>query len=190
MAWLVCDYGNVISRTPTPGDVERLAELCKLDVEAFTAAYWVSRIEYDRGDLDAIEYWRGIAQGSLTPELLDELVDADIASWIRLDKASVAAVEAAEARGHRLALLSNAPIEIARVLDLEPWFARFSPRLFSCDLRLTKPDPAIYRVLLDRLGSPAAEVVFVDDRQENVEGAAALGIRALLYTSPETFAAI
>jgi 2-haloacid dehalogenase len=54
--------------------------------------------------------------------------------------------------------------------------------------RLIKPDPAIYRLLLDRQGLEAADCVFIDDSAKNVDAAAKLGFRALLFTSPERFA--
>jgi 2-haloacid dehalogenase len=54
--------------------------------------------------------------------------------------------------------------------------------------RLLKPDPAIYRVLLDRQGLAAQDCVFIDDSGRNVETAAALGFHARLFTTPEQFA--
>lgn len=184
MAWLVSDYGDVISFTPTPADVATLAGLCRLSVENFEAAYWARRLDYDRGDIDAYEFWSGVVSGQLSPERLVACIETDIASWTRFNVDSTAAIEDAARRGYRLALLSNAPTEIARALDADPWFARFEHRLFSCDLHLTKPDPAIYLVLLERLGARADEVVFVDDRAENVASARALGIASVEFHSP------
>jgi 2-haloacid dehalogenase len=54
--------------------------------------------------------------------------------------------------------------------------------------RLLKPDPAIYRVLLERQNLAARDCVFIDDSLKNVEAAAALGFRALQFTTPERFA--
>jgi 2-haloacid dehalogenase len=59
----------------------------------------------------------------------------------------------------------------------------------SGDERLIKPDPAIYRVLLERQQLAAADCVFIDDSPKNVEAAEKIGFRALLFTSPEQFAA-
>jgi len=185
--WLVCDYGDVISLSPTADDVVRAAELCELDLESFAAAYWARRIEYDRGDIDARAFWAGVARKELDDEQLAACVAVDTAGWTRLNPASTAAIERAAARGRRLALLSNAPVDIARALDATPWLSRFEHRIFSCDLRVTKPDPAIYDALLERLGADAAEVVFVDDRLENVESAARSGISAIHFTGPEVF---
>jgi 2-haloacid dehalogenase len=53
--------------------------------------------------------------------------------------------------------------------------------------RLVKPDPAIYRLLLDRNGLAAGDCVFIDDSPKNVDAAQALGFHALLFTGPEAF---
>ncbi|MFD3972420.1 HAD-IA family hydrolase [Streptomyces cyaneofuscatus] len=50
--------------------------------------------------------------------------------------------------------------------------------------QVAKPDPAIYRIAAERAGVPAERCLFVDDRQENVDAAAALGMRGVLYREP------
>ena len=61
-------------------------------------------------------------------------------------------------------------------------FDRFRDIVVSGDEKMMKPDPAIYHLALDRFGLRAEEAVFVDDNRDNVEGAAALGIHAILFT--------
>jgi epoxide hydrolase-like predicted phosphatase len=55
--------------------------------------------------------------------------------------------------------------------------------IYSYEVGLAKPDPRIYRLLCDRLTVSPGEVVFLDDRPENVRGAHELGIQALLHKS-------
>jgi 2-haloacid dehalogenase len=55
---------------------------------------------------------------------------------------------------------------------------RFRDVVVSGEERLLKPDPAIYRVLLDRNGLEASRCLFVDDSEKNVRGAEAVGMRA------------
>lgn len=62
---------------------------------------------------------------------------------------------------------------------------RFRDIVVSGDERVVKPDPAIYRLLLDRNGLQASSCVFIDDSPKNVAGAEAVGMRAHHYTSPE-----
>jgi 2-haloacid dehalogenase len=61
-------------------------------------------------------------------------------------------------------------------------FDRFRDIVVSGDEKMIKPDPAIYRLALDRFGLRADESVFVDDNADNIAGAAALGIHAILFT--------
>lgn len=52
----------------------------------------------------------------------------------------------------------------------------------SCYVGLRKPGAAIYRRALDILGMPPERVLFIDDRQENVEGAESVGIKGIRFT--------
>ena len=61
-------------------------------------------------------------------------------------------------------------------------FDRFRGVVVSGEERLVKPDPAIYRLALDRWGLEASGTVFVDDNADNVAGAATVGLHALLFT--------
>jgi putative hydrolase of the HAD superfamily len=63
---------------------------------------------------------------------------------------------------------------------------RFQVAFSSCYVGLRKPDPAIYRRALDILGRPAGRVLFIDDRQQNVDGAAAAGMKAIRFRGAET----
>jgi len=61
-------------------------------------------------------------------------------------------------------------------------FDHFRDIVVSGKERLVKPNPAIYRLGLDRFGLPAGDAVFIDDREENVAAAKAVGLHALLFT--------
>jgi len=62
------------------------------------------------------------------------------------------------------------------------FFARFRDIVVSGEVKLLKPDPAIYYLALHRFGLKPDEALFVDDRQINIEGAAAVGMRTHLFT--------
>lgn len=65
-------------------------------------------------------------------------------------------------------------------------FDRFRDVVVSGDEKLVKPDPAIYRLALDRFGLRPGEAVFIDDNAANIEAAAAMGIVALHFTDVGT----
>jgi FMN phosphatase YigB (HAD superfamily) len=90
------------------------------------------------------------------------------------------------ARGDRLLVLSNMTSEVwGPLTERFDWFALFEGWVVSGDDRVVKPDPAIYRLLVDRFGVDPATSTFVDDRQENVDAAVALGFDAVLFTGAD-----
>ena len=54
--------------------------------------------------------------------------------------------------------------------------------MVSGEVGVAKPDPAVFAILHERVGRPLEECVFVDDRQDNVDAAAAAGMDAILFT--------
>ncbi|HZG46868.1 MAG TPA: HAD family phosphatase [Allosphingosinicella sp.] len=65
------------------------------------------------------------------------------------------------------------------------FFSRFRDIVVSGEVKLLKPDPAIYYLALDRFGLQPSQALFVDDRKINVDGAEAIGLRSHLFTDAE-----
>ncbi len=85
--------------------------------------------------------------------------------------------------GGKLGMLSNGVPEIvARIRADHDLSSLFDAVVISYEVQLAKPEPEIYRVALDRLGVPAFDALFVDDRAENIETARELGLQTLLFT--------
>ena len=63
------------------------------------------------------------------------------------------------------------------------WLDEFEVKIWSCELGILKPDPAIYRACLDALGCRAERTLFFDDRANNVEAARDLGMEAHIFES-------
>lgn len=187
VTWLLCDYGEVLSYAQSPDDRRALATACRRTDADLRVAYWDSRPAYDRGDITAEEYWAGVVGTPIQGPDLQHLVELDVASWLSRNPDALAAAERAHSRGYRLAILSNAPTELADGLEHVPWLARFETRFFSCRLRMTKPDRDVYMAVVDALAVRPENIVFFDDRSTNVEAAAEVGIQAHLFTGPHQF---
>ena len=69
------------------------------------------------------------------------------------------------------------------VCTIYPTLAAFDGIVVSGEDYVVKPDPAIYRLLLDRYGLAAADCLFIDDSAKNVAGARAVGMHAHLFES-------
>ena len=181
------DYGGVVSQPPSPQELASLAGAAGVSVAALQGVYWEWRRAYDLAELDASGYWRQVGRSlgrGFSEAEISELIRLDSASWLRLQAGTVALIEDLGAAGLPLALLSNAPGELAEAISALPVAAYFGHLLFSCQLKLAKPDPECYNRALARLGASAGDVIFIDDRAENVAAAAALGLRSVHFTSP------
>jgi putative hydrolase of the HAD superfamily len=189
-AGLILDYGNVLSRPQDERWFEPAAARVGASVERFRAAYWQHRHDYDAG-LPASGYWRRVVLAlrpgaGLAPLDLAWLIEHDIASWVGYDDAVWALATEFRAGGGRTALLSNSGPEVmAKVRADRRIEAVFDTVVVSCEVGLSKPDPRIYRLCLERLGLEAAQVLFVDDRTDNIEGAARVGLRTLHFEGPD-----
>ena len=92
-----------------------------------------------------------------------------------------------KARGYKLYGLSNWCSTIYRVMKEYKIFNLLDGFVVSSDYQVVKPDPAIYRVLLDKYDLKAEECVFADDRADNVEAAQQVGMQAIVFTTTEAY---
>jgi glucose-1-phosphatase len=82
-----------------------------------------------------------------------------------------------------LFLLSNTdPVHYAFLRERYPFMRAFNGEVLSYEVKACKPEPAIYRKVIELAGVPASHCLFFDDLQENVEGALAAGMNAHLFT--------
>jgi putative hydrolase of the HAD superfamily len=187
VTWVMFDYGGVVSHPPSQEDLALLAAVADAEVPALLDAYWEWRRAYDLAELDVAGYWlevgRSLGRGYSGAEI-SELAGLDRAAWLRLQAGTVALIEDLAAAGQPLAMLSNAPDELAEAISGLPVAAHFEHLIFSCQLKMAKPDPECYGLALARMGASADEVIFLDDRSENIAAASALGLQSVHFTSP------
>ena len=187
-AGLILDFGNVLTHPQDQAWMADAARRLGADPAAFREAYWRHRHAYD-ADLSALAYWRRVLADARpdAPPLDDPtwLIAADVASWTVYHDAVWILADRFRAGGGRTAFLSNSGPEVmARVRADRALEARFDAVLISCEVGLTKPGAAIFRLCLERLGLTAGATLFVDDRADNIEGAARIGLRTLHFEGP------
>lgn len=83
----------------------------------------------------------------------------------------------------KYALASNHLSIIADWLKEKGIYENFYCCIISEEIKFQKPDPEFYRVLIEKMGEKPQEVLFVDDKIKNVEGADKAGLRTLLYNN-------
>jgi epoxide hydrolase-like predicted phosphatase len=176
------DWGGVLMRT----------------VDASGRRKWEQRLGLPRYTVDRVVHgsrsWKQAQSGIIS----HEEYWADVAEQLRLDKDELAEFRCDYFSGDQLdqemmqfvrelrpdiktALLSNASPRLRELLDRLQVTDAFDVIVISGQVGVQKPDPEIYRILLERLGLAAHETVFVDDFIENIEAALRLGMATLHF---------
>ncbi|MEU1022060.1 HAD family phosphatase [Streptomyces sp. NPDC005904] len=139
-----------------------------------TREQWIDSIA--RGLADRVPWERGHRLGTTLA-----------ATGFHADEAVVGMLRKVRAAGLPVLLVTNATPWLAddlALLGLTGPAGLFDDVISSADLGVTKPDPRFYRAAVERAGVAAGRCLFVDDRQENVAAAEALGMPAVLFREP------
>ena len=121
-------------------------------------------------------------------------IEAYDARWIEtlthVIEGSVEILEELKAQGTPLYAITNwHQDKFRQTKERHRFLQHFRDIVVSGDERIIKPDPAIYRLLLERNGLAASDCLFIDDSLKNVAGAQAVGMKAHHFTSPENLRA-
>jgi putative hydrolase of the HAD superfamily len=191
--FLYFDLGNVLLSFSHERMCRQMAEIAGVEPAAvrralFEPASPLSVLwKFERGDMNGLAVYEHFCEqcGVRPDRAALQAAKCDMFAEI---SGSVAIVEQLAATGCRLGVLSNTnPIDWEFVsAGRFPFLNRFFEQIvLSYEARAMKPERAIYDLAVRRAGVPPREVFFTDDREENVAGAIAAGMDAVLFTSPE-----
>ncbi|MBA3485502.1 MAG: HAD family phosphatase [Pirellulales bacterium] len=192
-SFLYFDLGNVLLTFSHERMCAQMAAVAGVAPEVVRRALFESTGEtsvqgrFERGELNALAVYEHFCEAAGVRPDREELFAAGSDMFAEIP-ASVAIIERLAAAGRRLGVLSNTnPIDWGFVTSGRfPFLNRcFEQAVLSFEVRAMKPERAIYDAAVERAGVPANEVFFTDDREENVAGAIAAGLDAVLFISPE-----
>jgi len=186
---VIFDYGMVLTGPQDPGCHQALLRIIGLPPARFESLYWADRHAYDEGKLTGITFWQKLVHEAglnLAPGTVEQLSNLDARMWSTENPAMLAWQLQLKQRGLLTAILSNIGDNVlASVERTFNWLPRFDVLIWSYQWHMAKPDPAIYRLCLDKLGVRPDESLFLDDKLINVEAAHSLGIKAIHFTTIE-----
>jgi len=194
MEAIIFDYGGVLCFHPTDEQLDGMAAACGLPRQVFLDAYWGLRIEYDRGDFTAEEYWQrfaAVVDREYTAEQVKDFRRRDVEFWIAFDHRMLHWLVEMRNIGIKLGLISNLPYDLGEYLRTETQlFPMFDYVTLSYEQRVVKPDAPIYLECCQGLGISPAQALFLDDREQNVLGAEAAGLKSIVFETPEQLAQV
>lgn len=186
---VVFDYGMVLTGQPDAEAHDAMVRLTGVPAEQFEPLYWADRHAYDEGKLTGIAFWQKFARDAnltLTRDQIEELNRLDARMWTTQNAAMIAWQQELHRRGLLTAILSNMGDSVLESIQKEfSWIGQFDVLVWSFQLLMAKPAPAIYHHVLKELGTLPEETLFIDDKNVNIEAARALGMKAVEFTTIE-----
>jgi len=184
---VIFDYGMVLSTAQEPVAHANLKTITGLEGDAFEAAYWKRRHDYDLGFLNGTTFWQSISDDNglaLSSAQIERLIENDVLMWSTLNEQMLAWVYAVQDAGFRIGILSNMGEDLLKYMRQEfGWLGRFDHHTWSCELNIAKPDPAIYLHTCKKLGVTPEQSLFIDDKPENIAAAESVGMAAIQFST-------
>jgi len=173
------DVGGVLSRDMIEVKLRDLARRHRLPEAELLRAGLALRGEADLGELSDPQYWEAVLRRvGVDPVARDSVIEP----YLEAIPGTLELARRLKARGLRVGILSNDSVEMARARRTRHGLdAVFDPIVVSGEIGKVKPGRPIYDHAVERLGLPPSQVLFIDDREENVQGARAAGLRALRF---------
>ncbi|MBE5861152.1 MAG: HAD family phosphatase [Butyrivibrio sp.] len=139
--------------------------------------------EFDRGVLDT----KGIIDGFVKndPEIEDEIRKGfdDLSGLLKKRERTIPWIKALKKAGYRVLVLSNFS---KQALDANPFMNEFLDEvdggILSYRDKVIKPDPAIYKLIMERNDLKPEECVFIDDMQRNIDAAKNVGMNGIVFS--------
>lgn len=144
--------------------------------------------ESSLGRVTREQIWQALSEQFHLPLPEVRRLEADIWGCYWWDKELLTLARSLRPR-YKTAILSNAWEGARQEMQAYINEATFDVIVYSSEEGLLKPDPQIYLRALQRLGVTPAEAVFIDDLQRNVDGATALGIRGIVFSTSDALRA-
>ena len=184
---VVFDVGGVLLQWDPPAFIAKVApdpaQQALIRREIFEHPEWH---EFDRGTIDVSQAAEKFGRrAGLTPEQMRALLQTANESLHPIT-GTVDLVEDLAAAGVHLYVLSNMPVSTYQFLTRKhEFFRHFRELVISGAILMIKPEPAIYKHLVEKTGIVPEESVFLDDLLKNVIAARECGLHAIQFAGAE-----
>ena len=178
---LIFDMGEVLVKTFDRNPRTKLASQFNLTFEELEKLVYLSdsATMAMSGKISEVDHFNFVLQALGNPNLsIDEFQKA---FWggDNIDPELIAFINSLKNQ-YKLGLLSNAmDTTRQRLTKSYNLMDYFHVSIFSYEVKMVKPNPEIFRLILDKLKVAPSEAIFIDDMHENIEAANALGIKTI-----------
>jgi len=184
----VFDLGGVLINYKPREYVKKLVSFDKVDILTKIVFESLEWIELDRGIIteeEAIEKWCA-RNPNYTKEI--KLITKNWKGMLTPKYENIKLLEPLKHKGYKLYILSNFHKKAFNyVFKKYDFFKMFDGMVISFKVNMVKPEPQIYRFLIEKYNLKPSCSVFIDDSEENIKAAKEEGLKAFLVTGDEEF---
>jgi HAD superfamily hydrolase (TIGR01509 family) len=189
--FLYFDLGKVLVNFDIRRMIQQMADVAEIGEDDVARVLFDDGLqaEFELGHLTDEQFHQEFCRRTNTQTDFQTLIFA-AADFFQLNTAILPIVASLNSTGHRLGILSNTcGLHWRHCLDRYSVIGESFPvHVLSCEVGAAKPNLQIYRAAAQRAGVNPAEIFFVDDLEDNVNGALAAGFDAVQYSSMKQLA--
>jgi epoxide hydrolase-like predicted phosphatase len=189
---IIFDWGGVLIEDPAPGLVKYCAKALGVGEAQYKRAYNICMDEFQTGRVTEERFWANMTSHLnarlgkacrrsrvLMPKVDSLWGDAFAAVYVPRPELFTLAARLRETRC-KIALLSNTEKPAVEFFHKQKYDV-FDVAVFSCLEGTKKPERKVYEIILDRLGTSPGQTLFIDDRQDYIDGAEHAGMKTILF---------
>ena len=183
---VIFDWGGVLLYAPSIGTKEYCAKQLGVNESKFIEIYDKYEPDFQKGKISESNFWKKIYENLEIPEPKSKILWSTVLEKTYKGNDQVINIaKSLKKQGYKIGYLSNTEIPALDFFNKQNYdFLDVS--VFSCLEGYIKPEKEIYEIILNRLGVQPEEVIFIDDKETNIEGGKKLGINTILFTNADS----
>jgi epoxide hydrolase-like predicted phosphatase len=178
---VIFDWGGVLIEDSAPGLFKYCAKALGVSVEQYRTAFNICLDDFQTGRATEQQFWQNMTSHLKVPMPKAGSLWGEAFAAVYTPRTELFTLAARLRKaGCKTAILSNTEKPAVELIRKQKYNV-FDVEVFSCLEGITKPDKKIYDLALNRLRTPAGQTLFIDDRQDFIDGAKKAGLQTILF---------
>lgn len=182
---IIFDWGGVLIDDPAPGLMQYCASALKVSKKDFIEVYRKFISNFGKGIINEGTFWLKIcAELAVAVPKIDSLWGQAFKAVYKPKAEMFSLARSLRKNGYKIGFLSNTEAPAMQHFQTQGYDI-FDATVFSCAEGIEKPERKIYELVLERLGTTAAQSIFIDDKEDYIKGAKEAGLNTILFKTVE-----
>jgi epoxide hydrolase-like predicted phosphatase len=182
---IIFDLGGVLLENPASKMKTYISNALNISERALVDRISPYIADFQKGLISENEIWKRVTKNTWNQqEFGDSIWKRAIEESYSPKKEMFSLVTMLKKCDLKIGIISNTEIPVVEFLQGQN-FTMFDEIIYSCLEGLRKPEEEIYLLSINRIGFEADEIIFVDDREENVIAARQIGIIGIQFLSSD-----